>query len=77
MPNEINNRTRQRTKSSGWRDDFTYADDTDPASPFQVTAREYQIGDVQALLEQLVAYARALAPLHSESHAIDAVEARS
>ena len=23
-------------------DDFTYADDTDPASPFQVTAREYR-----------------------------------
>ncbi|WP_262851830.1 NADPH-dependent FMN reductase [Mumia quercus] len=44
-------------------EDFTYTDMTDPASPFEVAPRDHQPPAVIELLDHLVAYAEALAPL--------------
>lgn len=44
-------------------DDFSYTDDTDPASPFEVTARDHQTSGLLEMLEEILTYSRALAPL--------------
>lgn len=46
-------------------DDFTYTDDTDPASPFEVAAREHQAAGLLEMLEEILAYSRALASLRT------------
>lgn len=55
--------------------DFTYADDADPSSPFEVTVREFQVGALQGLLRQLVMHSRALTTLRGDRPAADPVGA--
>ena len=46
-------------------DDFAYTDDTDPASPFEVAARDHQASGLLEMLEEILTYSRALAPLRT------------
>lgn len=46
-------------------DDFTYTDDADPASPFEVAARDHQASGLLEMLEEILTYSRALAPLRT------------
>ena len=46
-------------------EDFTYADLTDPASPFEVTAREHQAPALLEMLDAILAYTGALAMLRT------------
>lgn len=44
-------------------EDFSYTDPTDPTSPAKVIAREHQAASLHDVLDDVVAYAGALAPL--------------
>lgn len=57
-------------------EDFSYDDDDDPASAFTVTARAFQDGGLRQLLDQVLAYARVLAPLRAADPAGEVVGRR-
>lgn len=46
-------------------EDFTYADPTDPASPFEVTPRDHQATALSEMIAEVLAYTTALATLRS------------
>ncbi|MGF1661560.1 MAG: NADPH-dependent FMN reductase [Kineosporiaceae bacterium] len=46
-------------------EDVTYADPTDPASPFTLTPREHQTAALAEVLDDIVRMCRALAPLRA------------
>ena len=53
-------------------EDFGYTDPTDPASPFEVSVRAHQEPALREMLDDLVAYAAALAPLRAVPPELDA-----
>ncbi len=48
-------------------DDFDYTDSTDPTSPFTLTPRDHQAQALAEMLDELAAYARALAGLRDST----------
>jgi len=46
-------------------EDFTYADLTDPASPFEVTVRDHQVPALLEMLDDVLSYTSALATLRT------------
>lgn len=58
-------------------DDFTYADPTDPLSPFELTPREHKATGILELLEQILAYSDALGSLRAPGADISTASAES